>query len=106
MKKLLTEDRVAGKKTYFQTEGDDINVVTEQKVGHILEHNKRQANDWKYGNLMNNTQKHHQKVAEIPATLYYDLVKKLGDPRHNLKAWKRWLNDPENRFFRSTGGTV
>tara|TARA_R100001594_G_scaffold112131_1_gene146985 strand:- start:4880 stop:5254 length:375 start_codon:yes stop_codon:yes gene_type:complete len=106
MKKLLTEDRVAGKKTYFQTEGDDTHVVTEQKVDHILEHNKRQANDWKSGSMIGNTQHHHQKVAEIPATLYYDLVKKLGDPRHNLQAWKKWLNDPENRFFRSTGGTV
>ena len=106
MKKLLTEDRVAGKKTYFQTEGDDTHVVTEEKVDHILEHNKRQANDWKAGSMLGNTQHHHQKVAEIPATLYYDLVKKLGDPRHNLQAWKKWLNDPENRFFRSTGGTV
>ena len=106
MKKLLTEDRVAGKKTYFQTEGDDTHVVTEQKVDHILEHNKRQANDWKSGSMIGNTQHHHQKVAEIQAPLYYDLVKKLGDPRHNLQAWKKWLNDPENRFFRSTGGTV
>ena len=106
MKKLLTEDRVAGKIRYFQTEGDDTHVVTEQKVDHILEHNKRQANDWKSGSMIGNTQHHHQKVAEIPATLYYDLVKKLGDPRHNLQAWKKWLNDPENRFFRSTGGTV
>ena len=106
MKKLLTEDRVAGKKTYFQTEGDDTHVVTEQKVDHILEHNKRQANDWRSGSMIGNTQHHHQKVAEIPATLYYDLVKKLGDPRQNLNAWKKWLNDPENRFFRSTGGTV
>ena len=106
MKKLLTEDRVAGKKTYFQTEGDDTHVVTEQKVDHILEHNKRQANDWRSGNMIGNTQHHHQKVAEIPATLYYDLVKKLGDPRQNMNAWKKWLNNPENRFFRSTGGTV
>jgi len=55
---------------------------------------------------MGNTQRHQQKVAEIPATLYYDLVKKLGDPKHNMAAWKRWLNDPENRFFRTTGGSV
>ena len=106
MKKLLTEDRVAGKKTYFQTEGDDTHVVTEQKVDHIIEHNKRQANDWRSGSMIGNTQHHHQKVAEIPATLYYDLVKKLGDPRQNMNAWKKWLNNPENRFFRSTGGTV
>lgn len=106
MKKPLTNDPAGGKRTYMRWDGDDTTVVTEQKVDHILEHNKRQANDWKYGNLMNNTQAHHQKVAEIPATLYYDLVKRLGEPRENMKKWKQWLNDPENRFFRSTGGTV
>jgi len=57
--------------------------------------------------MLGNTQRHQQKVAEIPATVYYDLVKKLGEPRHdNLKAWKRWLNDPENRAWRTTGGRV
>ena len=106
MKKSLINDPASGKRTYMQWEGDDTHVVTEQKIDHILEHNKRQANDWKYGNLLNNTQRHHQKVAEIPATLYNDLVKRLGDPRQNMKAWKKWLNDPENRYFRSTGGTV
>ena len=106
MKKTLTNDPISGKKTYMQWDGADTHVVTEQKVDDILEHNKRQANDWKSGSMIGNTQHHHQKVAEIPATLYYDLINRLGDPRQNMDAWKRWLNDPENRFFRSTGGTV
>ena len=106
MKLPISEDKEASKRTYMHFSGDDKTIVTEQRVDHILEHNKRQANDWKYGNLLGNTQRHQQKVAEIPAALYYDLVKKLGDPKHNLKAWKRWLNDPENRFFRTTGGKV
>tara|TARA_B100001123_G_C14510957_1_gene710330 strand:+ start:13 stop:327 length:315 start_codon:yes stop_codon:yes gene_type:complete len=104
MKLKLTES--PGKQTYFKVDGDDMHVVTEQKIDHILDHNKRQANDWRYGNLIGNTQRHQQKVAELPANLYYELVAKLGDPKHNLKAWKRWLNDPENRHFRSIGGTV
>jgi hypothetical protein len=106
MKLPISEDKAAGKKTYMEFSGDDTHVVTEQKVDHILEHNKRRANDWKYGNLLGNTQRHQQKVAEIPASLYYDLIKKLGEPHQNQKAWKRWLNDSENRFFRSSGGSV
>ena len=106
MKLPLTENKAAGKKTYMHFSGDETHVVTEQKVDHILEQNKRQANDWKYGNLLGNTQRHQQKVAEIPAALYYDLVNKLGAPKHNMAAWKRWLNNPENRFFRTTGGSV
>jgi hypothetical protein len=104
MKLKLSES--IGKKTWMQFDGDDMNIVTEQQVDPIIEANKRLANDWRYGNLIGNTQRHQQKVAEIPSALYYDLVKKLGDPKHNLKAWKRWLNDPENRAFRTIGGTV
>ena len=104
MKLKLTES--PGKKTWMQFDGDDMNVVTEQYVDPIVEANKRMANDWRYGNLMGNTQRHQQKVADIPSALYYDLVKKLGEPKHNLKAWKKWLNDPENRHFRTSGGTV
>jgi len=40
MKLPLTEDKAAGKRTYMHFSGDDKTVVTEQKVDHILEHNK------------------------------------------------------------------
>ena len=80
MKLPISEDKAAGKKTYMEFSGDDTHV--------------------------GNTQRHQQKVAEIPASLYYDLIKKLGEPHQNQKAWRRWLNDSENRFFRSSGGSV
>ena len=106
MKLPLIGSKSAGKRTYMDFSGDDVTVVTEQKVDHILEHNKRQANDWRPGGMIGDTQRHHQKVAEIPETLYYELVRRLGPPKHNLGAWKKWLNDIDNRHFRSTGGTV
>jgi hypothetical protein len=56
--------------------------------------------------MIGNTQRHQQKIAEIPSVIYYDLLKKFGQPRDNMKAWKRWLNDPDNRAFRTTGGRV
>ena len=106
MKLPLLRDQAAGTKTDLRFDGDDMTVVTEQRVDNILDHNKRLANEWKPGSQIGHTQRRHQKVAEIPAGLYYELVAKLGDPKNNLSAWKRWLNDPDNRFFRSTGGTV
>ena len=106
MKLPLLRDQAAGTKTDLRFDGDDMTVVTEQRVDNILDHNKRLANEWKPGSQIGHTQRHHQKVAEIPAGLYYELVAKLGDPKNNLSAWKRWLNDPDNRFFRSTGGPV
>jgi hypothetical protein len=47
-----------------------------------------------------------QHVAEIPNVLYHELLKKLGKPSENPKAWKHWLNNNENRAFRTGGGTV
>jgi|TARA_R110002110_G_scaffold83117_4_gene215880 hypothetical protein len=106
MKLPISRDDAAGKKTFMHFSGDDTHVVTEQKVDHILDANKRQANAWKPGDMIGNTQHHHQKVADIPVSVYYEVVKRLGEPRHNPAAWKRWLNDSENRFFRSTGSTL
>tara|TARA_R100000700_G_scaffold4725_3_gene8120 strand:+ start:515 stop:826 length:312 start_codon:yes stop_codon:yes gene_type:complete len=103
MKKLLSQS--PGKQTYAQWEGDDMSVVTEQNVTPILEQNKKFANEWKPGDYMTGS-KHTHKVAEFPAVLYYDLVKKLGEPQKNPLGWKRWLNDPENKYFRTTGGKL
>ena len=67
---------------------------------------KSEAADWRPKSMIGNTQKHLQKVADIPAPIYYELIEKFGQPRDNPKAWKRWLNDYDNRFFRTTGGTI
>ena len=103
MKKLLSQS--PGKQTYAQWEGDDMSVVTEQNVTPIIEQNKKFANEWKPGDYQTGS-KHTHKVAEFPAVLYYDLVKKLGEPQKNPLGWKRWLNDPENKYFRTTGGKL
>jgi hypothetical protein len=103
MKKLLSKS--PGKRTYAQWEGDDMSVVTEQEVTPILEQNKKFKNEWKPGDYMTGS-KHTHKVAEFPAVLFYDLVKKLGEPQKNLAAWKRFLNDPENQYLRTTGGKL
>jgi hypothetical protein len=44
------------------------------------------------------------KVASIPMNVYFDLKEKgiLDDPA----ALKRWLNDSDNRFFRTKAGRV
>ena len=106
MKLPLTNDPIAQKKTYLKFDGDDKTVITEQKVDHIIAHAQRLSNEYRPGSMIGNTQRHQQKIAEIPAVLYYDLVKKLGDPKHNAKAWKRWLNDKDNQLFRTGGGRV
>lgn len=44
------------------------------------------------------------KVASIPMSLYYDLkAKGITEDPARMKAW---LNDPDNRFFRTRPGRV
>ena len=106
MKKLLTDDPVRQKKTFLTSDADGLGIVSEQNVTPTLDQAKREETLWRPGQLIGNTQKHHQKVAEIPTGVYFDLLKKYGQPKNNPKPWKKWLNDPDNKYFRTTGGSV
>ena len=65
-----------------------------------------EANEYRAGSLMGNTQRHQQKVADIPVSVYYEVLARLGNPKDNPVEWRRWLNDYDNRFFRTGGGTI
>jgi hypothetical protein len=96
-------DTATQQKLHF--EGDDLVLHTQQDVTEILELNKAQfaaenskaVEKWKG--------EWHQ-VARIPLSIYFQLQKRglLKKGRENdLKAW---LNDNENRFFRTRAGRV
>lgn len=106
-KKVLNYDPIQKKTTYFHGGNDgQHHVSVEQKTDNILKLAKDKSIDYKPNSLIGNTQKHQQHVAELPSNLYFDLVEKLGDPKHNKKAWARWLNDPDNKLFRTGGGNI
>lgn len=74
-------------------------IVATQDVTEIVEENKAAYNDapgrWK------ETFNH---VASIPIGLYFELKKKgIIDDQ---KAFKRWLNERDNRAFRTRPGTI
>lgn len=110
MKKLLSSDPLARKKTFMHFENDGTrHISTEQDVTEIIDVNKKQANSYVKGSMIGNTQRHSLEVANIPLTLYHDLIKKLGDPSKDPEArkkWKTWLNDSNNRAFRTGGGYI
>ena len=56
--------------------------------------------------MIGDTQRHWQQVAEIPNVIYLQLVEKYGAPRDNPTAWRKWLNDYDNRYFRTGGGSL
>ena len=100
-RRLLSQDPKTGTTTWFHyhDEDDSFSVETVQEVDDVLDENKREFNDaqtgWK-GDM--------HKIASIPMSLYFQLKEKgiLEDQA----ALKRWLNDPENRYFRTKPGRV
>ena len=105
-KRNLSVDPESGIKTDFiYEEGDSLKddsivIATSQDVTSIIEANKRSANA---------IDKHHKhgewsKVASIPLSTYYQL-KEQGIADDPVR-FKRWLNDSDNKYFRTRGGTV
>ena len=76
------------------------------KVDVIKDMAKETLDNHRTGSMIGNTQKHYQKGAEIPNPIYYDLLQKFGSPQQNQKAWFRWLQDNDNKAFRTTNGML
>ena len=96
MKKLLdfSPDTGISHSFHLDEHSGDARIVAAQDVTPLIEFNKIQANEpVKKG-------AEWRKVASIPLGVYFELKKQgiIGDQ----KAFKRWLNDPENRFFRTS----
>ena len=106
-KTLVSRDKITGRETHYHhnEDGDDI-VTTSQNVDSLIASNKREANEFRPGDLIGNTQAHRRKVAEIPTGLYHELLQKFGDPQKNPTEWRKWLNDYDNRFFRTDTGKM
>jgi len=105
-KRLVKIDPVTGKETWVHQSNDGFIFESKQNIDGLIKKNKKEANEYRANSLIGNTQKHHQKVAEIPTSLYYELIEKFGEPKQNPKAWQKWLNDYDNRVFRTNGGNV
>ena len=104
MKRLLSTDAAANKRTYFQSDAEGDRVVTEMDVTSIQDTSRAEANEWRRGDMVGNTQKHIQKAANIPLPIYFQLLAKFGHPAQNRKEWMKWLE--ENPDFKATGGRL
>ena len=100
--RILSKNAEAGI-TQLWHEHDDgsVTIETKQDLTDVTEDNKRTFNQideragWA-GDM--------HRVASIPMSIYYELQRKgiINDPT----AMKKWLNDPDNRVFRTRPGTV
>lgn len=99
-KKVLSHDPQTGITRFFHIDeaADEFVIETKQETGNIVDANKAAYNDApdRWGDLT--------RIASIPVSIYFDLKRKgiTDDP----KAFKRWLSDPDNRFFRTRGGAL
>lgn len=105
MAKTLEKDNIRDKVAH-NTEDGGLVIETVQDVSSIIEQNKKEYNEnngkWG-GDIFDN------KIASIPLTVIDDL-NKAGIMRgfHVLdqKKFRAWLNNPDNRFFRTRQGKV
>ena len=86
---------------HYDPDTDEATIETKQDVSAVIEENKDDFNA--IDNKANWTGEWH-RVASIPLNIFYELQSsgKLSDQAY----MKRWLNDPDNRFFRTRPGKV
>lgn len=105
MAKLLKKDEVRTQVAH-NTDNGGIVIATEQDVTDIIEQNKKEynANNGRWGgDVLDN------KIASVPLTVIDDLNKAgimKGFDVVDQKRFRKWLNDPDNRFFRTRQGRV
>ena len=99
-KKIFDIDPLSGIKSvwHYDDATDTAFIEKRQDVTAIVEANKVEMNQ-DHGRYSE-----WNKVATIPLGVYYDLKMKgiADDP----VAFKKWLNDPDNMYFRTRPGRV
>jgi hypothetical protein len=99
-KRLISDDKATGIKTYLDYDGTDDNatIVKEQDVTGIVESNRAAFDNApkRWGEFTH--------VGRIPMTVYMELKAKgiLDDQQELVK----WLNDPNNAMWRVRPGSV
>ena len=98
-KRVFGHDPLTGITEYWHvTDKGEYVIEKVQEVQAIADSNKRQYNDTpdRYSDV--------NKVASIPLSVYYELKRQgiADDP----VALKKWLNDSDNRVFRTRAGTL
>lgn len=104
---VIWDNPVLGTVTHYDYDeaGDTVILETVQDVEPIVERNKQSLNDnagRRFGD--------GKIVASIPMIMLMQLVQRgILSPQFAVldeKRFRAWLNDPENRHFRTFGGTI
>ena len=96
----------AGETRTYHLNDDGLVVERKIDVTDILEQNRKDRAEYTRGSMIGNTQRHFQKVASVPAEIYFRWTQQFGTPRQNPKKWKQLLNDADNHYMRTTEGSL
>lgn len=100
-KRLFDHDPLTGITRWFHFDDaeDAFYIQTQQETQDIVDQNRRESNETSSG-----WSGDWHKVASIPLTVFMQLQKQgIIDDQAALK---RWLNDPDNAYFRTKHGNV
>jgi hypothetical protein len=97
-------DPVTKIKTVFEAEADDsqYTIASLQDATDIVEQNKYLYNE--FDQRARHTSEMYNRYAQIPLNLFFELERK-GITRDPV-AFKKWMDDPDNRFFRTRPGKL
>jgi hypothetical protein len=98
--KTVSVDNSTQTKASILRDGENLVIRHEQDTTAIQEAAKQERNAYQAGKLIGDTQRHRQKVAEVPTSIYFQLIAKFGTPRQNPRDWQKWLS--ENPDFKTT----
>ena len=91
--RLVDEDATAQTQSFLKIGKKMAEIVRRQETGPIQEYAKALRNKTYAGQMIGNTQRHVEHVAEIPVTVFHHLTATFGSPSENPKAWRNWLNE-------------
>lgn len=100
-KRLFDHDPLTGITRWFHFDDaeDAFYIQTQQETQDIVDQNRRESNETSSG-----WSGDWHKVASVPLTVFMQLQKQgIIDDQAALK---RWLNDPDNAYFRTKHGNV
>jgi hypothetical protein len=105
-KRLFDHDPLTGITEWFEYDDSDdtFTISTDQDVTDLIEANKVNQNFFNKGDKWGDEINGRTHVARLDLNTYMKLLK--DGTLRDAKAFKRWLNDPDNRAFRARLGTV
>ena len=104
MKKILDYDPLTKTTQWYHYDESTKQhaLETEQDVTHIIEDSKSLFNQVdERANWKGDT----HRIASIPMSIYHELAK-ISNNFKDQKVIKKWLNDPDNRVFRTRPGRI